>query len=48
VETTDANNAYFQEGALTHSFLEGWWTDAGAFESLRWATNLVAEGLAHP
>jgi len=42
LEITDVNNAYLQEGTLTHSFLEGWWTDAGTFESLRTATNLVA------
>lgn len=47
LEITDVNNAYLQEGTLTHSILEGWWTDAGTFESLRLATNLVAEGLAH-
>jgi len=43
LEITDVNNAYLQEGTLTHSFLEGWWTDAGTFESLRVATNLVAK-----
>ena len=43
LEITDVNNAYLEEGTLTHSFLEGWWTDAGTFESLRLATNLVAE-----
>lgn len=43
LEITDVNNAYLQEGTLTYSFLEGWWTDAGTFESLRTATNLVAE-----
>jgi len=48
LEITDVNNAYLQEGTLTHSVLEGWWTDAGTFESLRGATNLVAEGLSHP
>ena len=42
-EITDVNNMYLAEGTLTHSFLEGWWTDAGTFESLRRATNLVAE-----
>jgi len=26
---------------MTFSFLEGWWTDAGTFESLLRATNLV-------
>jgi glucose-1-phosphate thymidylyltransferase len=43
LEITDVNNAYLQEGTLTYSILEGWWTDAGTFESLRTATNLVAE-----
>jgi len=43
LEITDVNNAYLQEGTLTYSLLEGWWTDAGTFESLRLATNLVAE-----
>ena len=43
LEITDVNNAYLKEGKLTHSVLEGWWTDAGTFESLRSATNLVAE-----
>jgi glucose-1-phosphate thymidylyltransferase len=43
LEITDVNNAYLQEGTLTYSVLEGWWTDAGTFESLRLATNLVAE-----
>ncbi|HTD23681.1 MAG TPA: sugar phosphate nucleotidyltransferase [Terriglobales bacterium] len=43
LEITDINNMYLREGTLTHSILEGWWTDAGTFESLRHATNLVAE-----
>ena len=43
LEITDVNNAYLAEGTLTFSVLEGWWTDAGTFESLRRATNLVAE-----
>jgi len=43
LEITDINNMYLEEGTLTHSILQGWWTDAGTFESLRHATNLVAE-----
>lgn len=43
LEITDVNNAYLEEGTLTYSMLEGWWTDAGTFESLRAANNLVAE-----
>jgi glucose-1-phosphate thymidylyltransferase len=43
LEITDVNNAYIQEGTLTFGYLEGWWTDAGTFESLLRAANLVAE-----
>ena len=42
LEITDVNNAYIQEGTMSYSFLEGWWTDAGTFESLLRAANLVA------
>jgi glucose-1-phosphate thymidylyltransferase len=43
LEITDVNNAYIREGTMTFSFLEGWWTDAGTFESLLRAANLVAQ-----
>jgi glucose-1-phosphate thymidylyltransferase len=43
LEITDVNNAYIREGTMTFSFLEGWWTDAGTFESLLRASNLVSE-----
>ncbi len=43
LEITDVNNAYIERGELTWDVLDGWWTDAGTFESLRRATNLVAE-----
>ncbi|MBZ5526359.1 MAG: NTP transferase domain-containing protein [Acidobacteriia bacterium] len=42
LEITDVNNFYIQEGSLTHETLDGWWTDAGTFESLLRANNLVA------
>jgi len=47
LEITDVNNLYLKQGNLTHDVLEGWWTDAGTFESLRKATNLVAESGAN-
>lgn len=47
LEITDVNNLYIQDGTLTFSLLEGWWTDAGTFESLLRATNLVAQGGAN-
>jgi glucose-1-phosphate thymidylyltransferase len=43
LEITDVNNAYIETGELTWDVLEGWWTDAGTFESLIRATNLVNE-----
>ena len=43
LEITDVNNFYIQEGTLTYETLDGWWTDAGTFESLLRANNLVAE-----
>jgi len=42
-EITDVNNSYIEEGTLHHSLLEGWWTDAGTFESLWHASNMVRE-----
>ena len=43
LEITDVNNAYIARQELTWDILDGWWTDAGTFESLCRATNLVAE-----
>ncbi len=43
LEITDVNNRYIEQGTLTHSVLEGWWTDAGTFESLHRASKMVAE-----
>ncbi len=42
LEITDVNNAYIREGTMTFSFLDGWWTDAGTFDSLLRASNRVA------
>ena len=47
LEITDVNNMYLEERTLTHSILDGWWTDAGTFESLLRATNMVAESGAN-
>jgi len=43
LEITDVNNFYVDEGTLTYEVLDGWWTDAGTFESLLHANNLVAK-----
>ena len=42
LEITDVNNSYVREGLMCFSFLDGWWTDAGTFESLLRAGNMVA------
>ncbi len=42
LEITDVNNAYIKEGDLYYDVLDGWWTDAGTFESLYHANELVA------
>lgn len=47
LEITDLNNQYLAEGTLRHSIIDGWWTDAGTFESLLLANNLVAKGGAN-
>jgi glucose-1-phosphate thymidylyltransferase len=43
LEITDVNNHYISRGEMTWNELDGWWTDAGTFESLLRASNLVAE-----
>jgi glucose-1-phosphate thymidylyltransferase len=42
LEITDVNNAYLKMGELEYSIMDGWWTDAGTFDSLLRAHNLVA------
>ncbi len=43
LEISDVNNAYIERGEMTWSLLDGWWTDAGTFESLFLANELVAK-----
>ena len=43
LEITDVNNEYLRRGILTYDILDGWWTDAGTFDSLLRASNLVAQ-----
>jgi glucose-1-phosphate thymidylyltransferase len=47
LEITDVNNWYIRDGSMTFERLQGWWTDAGTFESLHRASCLVAEGGAN-
>jgi len=41
LEISDVNNAYLKQGRLTYDILEGWWSDAGTFESLTRVNELV-------
>jgi len=43
LEITDVSNAYIKEGKMTYNLLEGWWSDAGTFESLLRTSNLVVQ-----
>ena len=47
LEITDVNNVYIERGEMTWEELEGWWTDAGTFESLLRASDLVARSGAN-
>lgn len=47
LEITDVSNAYIRDDRMTYDTLEGWWSDAGTFESLLRAGNLVAQGGAN-
>ena len=44
LEITDVNNAYLKKGALQYDVFDGWWTDAGTFDSLHTANELVRAG----
>ena len=43
LEITDVNNTYIERGNMSWEVLDGWWTDAGTFDSLLAASRLVAE-----
>ena len=40
-EITDVNNSYIKNSKMAFSIVEGFWSDAGTFESLFWASELV-------
>ena len=43
LEITHVNYAYIERGQLDYDIIEGWWTDAGTFESLCRANELVVK-----
>jgi glucose-1-phosphate thymidylyltransferase len=42
LEITDVNNAYIERNDMTYAIVEGWWSDAGTFDSLLRTNILVA------
>ena len=42
LEITDVNNRYIEWGEMSYEIVDGWWTDAGTFESLFRASQLCA------
>ena len=42
LEITDVNNAYVERNEMTYAVIEGWWSDAGTFDSLLRSNILVA------
>jgi len=45
LEITDVNNEYIRQGAMGYSVLDGYWSDAGTFESLLRAGVMVKENV---
>jgi glucose-1-phosphate thymidylyltransferase len=43
LEITHVNQAYIAKGQMAYDIIDGWWTDAGTFESLNTANELVAK-----
>jgi glucose-1-phosphate thymidylyltransferase len=42
LEITDVNNAYIERNEMTYAVVDGWWSDAGTFDSLLRTNILVA------
>ena len=42
LEITDVNNAYIDRKEMTYAIVDGWWSDAGTFDSLLRTNILVA------
>ncbi len=47
LEITDVNNAYIKKGAMTFSLLQGFWSDAGTFDSLLRAGLIIQKSRMH-
>ena len=42
LEITDVNNAYIDRNEMAYTVIDGWWSDAGTFDSLLRTNILVA------
>jgi glucose-1-phosphate thymidylyltransferase len=47
LEITDVNNWFLEDGSMTYEVLDGWWTDAGTFDSLITAASLCQKNGAN-
>lgn len=47
LEITDVNNAFLRKSELTYGQMQGWWSDAGTFESLARVQRFFAETCEH-
>lgn len=45
IEITEVNNAFIENHTLSYGFLDGWWTDAGTFDSYSRAWDFVRKGI---
>jgi glucose-1-phosphate thymidylyltransferase len=43
LEITDVNNFYINAGTMEYDMVEGWWSDAGTFESLLYSGQIVSK-----
>ncbi|MEY2665218.1 MAG: hypothetical protein RLZZ480_323 [Candidatus Parcubacteria bacterium] len=43
LEITDVNNMFLEQSVMSHSIIDGFWSDAGTFESLMKASIFMAE-----
>ena len=48
LEITDVNNEYIRQKAMGYSVLDGYWSDAGTFESLLRAGMMVEKEKINP
>ncbi|MDP3980233.1 MAG: sugar phosphate nucleotidyltransferase [Chlamydiota bacterium] len=47
LEISDVNNFYIEDNMLEYNMMNGWWTDAGTFESMYHAAQLIEQGNSH-